>query len=125
MISHSRSAEYPIGILKSHGVYGLTVTHFETSGKVSRQVLVCQGTDSMQKFCSFVMLKLGSAQVTIPVEQHGEGSAASDSEEDFDKGRQHSTLPHKAGFQPFKAKVLNVDDEGEGEPPLSCSLFCP
>lgn len=53
-------------------------------------------------------------QVTIPVEQHGEGSAPSDTEEeDFDRDRQHSVLPHKAGDQPFRSKVLTHDDEGD------------
>ncbi len=57
--------------------------------------------------------ELSSVQVTIPVEQHGEGSAPSDSEEDFDRERQHSVLPHKAGNQPFRSKVLTLDDDGE------------
>ena len=47
------------------------------------------------------------------MEQHGEGSASSDSEEEiFDRERQHSILPHRAGDQPFRAKVLSLGDEG-------------
>ena len=52
-------------------------------------------------------------QVTLPVEQHRDGSAPSDSEEDFDRERQHSVLPHKAGDQPFRSKILTLEDDGE------------
>lgn len=55
-------------------------------------------------------------QVTIPVEQHREGSGPSDSEEDFDRERQHSVLPHKAGDQPFRSKILSLEDDGMAFP---------
>lgn len=51
----------------------------------------------------------------MPVEQHIEGSAGTDSEEDnFDQGRQHSVVSHKAGLQPFRSKVLTMDEDGNG-----------
>ena len=46
-------------------------------------------------------------QVTKPVESFAVGINDTDSEEDeFDKERQHSVLPHPAGEHPFQARIL-------------------
>ena len=51
------------------------------------------------------------------MEGYALGAAGSDSEEDeFDKGRQHSVLPHKAGEHPFYSQILQSGD-------LSLSFF--
>ena len=52
-------------------------------------------------------------QVTTPMEPR-EGSVASDSEEDmFDRGRQHSVLPHPAAEAPFCSTILTKEPQSE------------
>lgn len=46
-------------------------------------------------------------QVTTPVDHLKSEPINSDSdEEEYDKGRQHSILPHLAGQHPFQAEIM-------------------
>jgi hypothetical protein len=60
-----------------------------------------------------------AVQVTLPVERKPDGSSSDGEEDEFDKERHHSVLPHTAGTLPFKHQKLSTSEDGESHSPLA------